>query len=223
MIGSTASALTITNINPGANAASQLNYIGLPAPFTGSTNASGWGAATGYTGAGTPVVVSNRNTSGSLLTLAPIGNSTFATGTNLSAVSAITTALSTNIVGVNPVISAIPHIGEAVLIGYSDNNQCPAFVSIAALPFTVSFTLTAGTDVSATTLSLTQDTGYSLQGISITAAASGSSGLVQTRGTAALNSNYSAATPATLFDFRNPIASGASGTVIGRTVIMGNN
>jgi hypothetical protein len=120
-------------------------------------------------------------------------------------------------------ISAIPHVNEAILIGYIDNNNYPAFASIAALPYTVSATLTAGVDASSPGLNLTQETGYSLQGVAVTSAASGSTGLVQTKGTAVLNSNYSAATPTTLFDFRNPIASGASGVVVGRTVIMGNN
>jgi hypothetical protein len=120
-------------------------------------------------------------------------------------------------------VTAIPHIGDAILIGYCDNNGYPAFVSIVASPITVTKTLTTGVDASATGLTLTPETGYSLQGISLTAAASGSSGLVQTRGTATLNSNYSAATPATFFDFRNPIIFGTNGTVVGRTVTMGNN
>jgi hypothetical protein len=91
------------------------------------------------------------------------------------------------------------------------------------MPFSVNPTLTAGVDASTSTLSLTQATGYSLQGISVTAAASGSSGFVQTTGTAALNSNYSASTPTTFFEFRNPIASGVNGVVGGRIVTMENN
>ena len=90
-------------------------------------------------------------------------------------------------------------------------------------PITVTTTLTTGVSSSATGLNLTPESGYSLQGISLTDAASGNSGFVQTSGTAALNSNYSAATPATFFDFRNPITTGTNGTVVGRTVTMGNN
>lgn len=221
LMGSNGSALTITNINSGASGTSQLNYNTLPSPFTGSTSGSSWGATTGYTGTGTPVVVSNRNTSGNFLTLAPISGTLGSSGTTLT-VSSVTTTLPTFSSG-STVISAIPHVGEAVLVGYCDSNAYPAFVSVAASAFAASFTLTAGTDISTSTLNLTPEGGYSLQGISVTAATSGNSGLVQTRGTAALNSSYSAATPVTFFDFRNPITFGVNGTVIGRTVIMGNN
>lgn len=223
LIGNNASNLTITNINPGANATSQLNWGQLPTPFSGSISSSSqWAAAVGYTGAGTPVVVSARNNSNTVLTLAPLANTMFSTGASQT-VSPITTTLQTNQTGSIPNISAIPHLGEAVLIGYTDANQYPAFVSVAALPYTVSFTLTAGTDISTSTLALTPATGFALQGISLTAAASGTSGFVQTKGTTTLNANYSAATPATPFDSRNSLTTGVSGTVIGRTVIMGNN
>jgi hypothetical protein len=223
MIGNDAGNLIITSINPGANSVSQLQYNTLPTPFSGSITSSGtWSAATAYTGTGTPVVVSQRNNTTTALTLAPIANSTLENNTSVT-VSPVTTTLLTNQTSSNVCISAIPHIGEAVLVGYTDNNQYPAFVSLAASAFTTSFTLTAGTDVSTSTLMLTPEGGFSLQGISITAAASGNSGFVQTTGTATLNSNYSAATPAIFFDSRNPITAGTNGTVVGRTVIMGNN
>jgi len=223
MIGNNSTNLIITNINPGANSVSQLQYNTLPTPFSGSFTANGtYSATTTYTGTGTPVVVSQRNNTTTALTLAPIANSTLENNTSVT-VSSVTTTLLTNQTGQNICISAIPHIGEAVLVGYTDNNQYPAFVSLAASAFTTSFTLTAGTDVSTSTLTLSPSSGYSLQGISITAAASGSSGFVQASGTATLNSNYSAVTPATNFDFRNPTTFGTNGTIIGRTVIMGNN
>ena len=218
---STTVAYKLISMNPLFNAANSLNaqdFAGAFAGLTLSNNSSS--AAIGYTATGTPVIVANRAAT-VFITLSPFtppmdGSSTI----NTSAVT--TTTLSTQS-GNDCTVSAIPHVGEAILIGYLDANRYPAFASIAAMPFTVNPTLTTGTDASTTVLSLTPVTGYSLQGISLTSAASGSSGLVQTSGTVTLNSNYSAATPATNFDFRNPITFGTNGMVVGRNVIMGNN
>jgi hypothetical protein len=188
-------------------------------PFSGLSIGTTFSATVGYTATGVPVMVSQR-TASAFVAIAPFSPPMNGTS-DIATTGGLTTTLATNASASNA-ISAIPHINEAILIGYIDNNNFPAFASIAVLPFTVNVTLTAGVDVSTTALNLTPENGYSLQGISMTAAASGSSGLVQTRGTTVLNSNYSAATPATFFDFRNPLTSGVNGTVVGRTVIMGN-
>ena len=214
-------AYKLISMNPLFNVANSLDQQDFAGAFAGlSLSNDSSSAAIGYTATGTPVIVANRAAT-VFITLSPFTPPMDgSTSINTSAVT--TTTLSTQSVS-GCTVSAIPHVGEAILIGYLDANRYPAFASIAAMPFSVNPTLTAGVDASTSTLSLTQATGYSLQGISVTAAASGSSGFVQTTGTAALNSNYSASTPTTFFEFRNPIASGVNGVVGGRIVTMENN
>lgn len=222
MVGNNSANLTITNFSPTGNASNQLIYNVLPTPFSGSlTGASDFGAGVGYTGTGTPVVVSNRNNSGRFLTFAPIAGTMNSNGGTLTLGGVFTTTLATTSSAPSG-IAVIPGIGENVIVGYVDDNNYPAFVSFYAAPYAINVTLTAGVDISTSALALTPESGYSLQGISVTGASSGSSGLVQTRGSATLNSNYSAATTATTFDFRNPLSFGTYGTIIGRNVIMGN-
>ena len=213
----------VMTMNPLFNAANSLDAQNFSGAFAGLTlsGVDTFPAAIGYTATGTPVMVAGRNAGSNVITLSPFTPPMNGTS-NIDVAAVTNTTLSTQSINFFAV-TAIPHIGEAILIGYLDANRYPAFASIAAMPFTVSATLTTGTDASTTVLSLTPVTGYSLQGISLTAAASGSSGLVQTSGTVTLNSNYSAATPATNFDFRNPITFGTNGMVVGRNVIMGNN
>jgi hypothetical protein len=207
----------LTSFNPLFAAANQLDMTDTSGTFSALSLGGDYGATVGYTATGIPVLVANRAAT-AFLTLSaftmPMDGTTAST-------SGVTTTLATS--NSNNAVTAIPHVGDAILIGFIDINGYPAFVSIVASPFTINQTLTAGTDISTSTLNLSPASGYSLQGISITAAASGSSGFVQASGTAALNSNYSAATPATNFDFRNPTTFGTNGTIIGRTVIMGNN
>jgi hypothetical protein len=212
----------LINVNPLVN--SQNNILNRqnfanPSAFGGLSIGSSYGASIGYTPTGVPVMVGQRAAT-QFITLSPFSAPTDG-ASDIATTGSITTTLDSSNGSLAP--SVIPHIAEAVLIGYIDSNVYPAFTSIVVLPFTVSTVLTTGVDTSTTGLSLLPQNGYSLQGISLTAAASGSSGLVQTRGTATLNSNYSAATPSTNFDFRNPTTFGTSGTVVGRTVIMGNN
>lgn len=207
----------LTSFNPLFAASDQLNMTDTSGTFSGTTLGSGYGATVGYTATGIPVLVANRAAT-AFLTLSAF---TMPMNGTAASTSGVTTTLATS--SSNNAVTAIPHVGGAILIGFIDSGNLPAFVSIIASAFTVNVTLTAGTDISTSTLSLTPEAGYSLQGISITAAASGSSGLVQTRGTAALNSNYSAATLATSFDSRNSTTFGISGVVVGRNVTMGNN
>lgn len=214
-------AYRIVSVNPLFNTSTQISWSDTSGSVFSASLSSLQGGSLGYTANGTPVLVVNRGATNfvTICALTPPmdGNSN---GSAISTSSGFATTLASS--GSLSYVSVIPHVGEAVLIGYADSSGFLSFASIAVAPFTVNATLTAGTDVSTSALTLNPEGGYSLQGISITAAASGSSGLVQTRGTANLNANYSAATPATLFDFRNPLTFGVNGTVIGRTVIMGN-
>lgn len=212
-------AIRVMSVNPLARLAAQLseqNFSG--SPFTGGITTNVCASVT-YTPNGTPVLVtSNIGSSPFSITLSPF--SMAMSGSTISTTGSTVTTLSAGVGQFG--VSAIPHIGEAVLIGYCDTSGYPAFASIAASTFNATVTLTAGTDISTSTLGLTSDSGYSLQGIAATTATSGNIGLVQTRGTATLNSNYSAATPATLFDFRNQLTFGISGMILGRTVTIRN-
>jgi hypothetical protein len=207
----------LISINPISNATVQLSVCETSGTFSSLSLAAQYGATVGYTASGTPVLVANRGTT-AFLTLSAFTSPM--DGGNAST-AGVTTTLATSSSQI--AITAIPHIGDAILIGFIDSNGSPAFTSIVASPITVTTTLTTGVDSSSTGLNLVPEGGYSLQGISLTAATSGNSGLVQMSGTAALNSNYSASTPTTFFDFRNPITTGTNGTVVGRTVTMGNN
>lgn len=207
----------IISINPVTNTNNQLIGSSTAGSFAGLTINTNTAATITYTANGTPVLVANRRTTQfiSLTTFTmPFEGVSTTTG-------AYDTTLATY-ASSNTFLTAIPHVGEAVIVGYIDSNGYPAFASVAATPFSFNATLTAGTDFSTSKLMLTPESGYSLQGISLTGASSGSTGLIKTRGMAQLNSNYSAATPATSFDFRNPITSGTYGTIVGRNVFMGN-
>ena len=209
-------AYRIISVNPLFSENNQLSITNTSGTFSSYAIGTASSGTIGYTATGLPVIAARGSTGA--VTLSAFTNPMDGTSANTAGV---TTTLT--VTGAQTAVTAIPHIGDAILIGFIDSNTNAAFTSIVASPFTVNGTLTAGTDISTSTLSLLPQAGYSLQGISLTAAASGSSGLVQTSGIATLNSNYSASTPATFFDSRNPITAGTSGTIIGRTVIMGNN
>jgi hypothetical protein len=218
-INSGGAAFRLISANPLANSTDQLNLNIFGGLFSTSGISANYGPSVGYTPTGVPVMVTQRAAT-QFITISPF-SAPMDPAASIQTTGGFVTTLATQYT--NNSISVIPHIGEAVLIGYIDNNGYPSFTSIAALPFSVNVTLTAGTSISTTTLNLTPDSGFAFQGVALTAAASGSTGLVQTSGIATLNSNYSASTPATFFDSRNPITAGTSGTIIGRTVIMGNN
>lgn len=215
----TTNAYRLISATPLINASTQTNAQDFTGLFSIAGMNSAYGASVGYTSTGLPVMVTQRATT-QFITLSPFSPPMDGTSV-IPTTGGFVTTLSSTTASVFP--SVIPHVGDAVLIGYLDTSNFPAFASIAVTPFTVSTTLTAGTDISTNTLNLIPVNGFAFQGVSLTAAASGSNGLVQTSGIATLNSNYSASTPATFFDSRNPITAGTSGTIIGRTVIMGNN
>jgi len=212
------------------------HYIVNPEPFYASTYAS-WnywsanvgtfvfsastGHAIGYTGngaavwattqiSGTGALISYVNVRSLNLNNASVG--TFGTG------SAVRTDLSTNSGFTS--IAVIPNVEGAATIVYIDANQFPAFFIPMVQDSYIRKTFTAGTDVSSSKLMLAPEKGYSLLGVAITAATAGSTGLVQTKGTATLNASYSAVTPYTPFDFRSSITNGVRGSVTGLTVTL---
>jgi hypothetical protein len=117
-------------------------------------------------------------------------------------------------------ISVCPLAEGACVIAFIDSGQLPCFIIPNVQTTQASRTLTAGTDVSTSTLSLTPEGGYVLRGIALTAATAGGSGLVQTKGIASVSGSYLSVTPTTNFDFRISTATGARGSITGRTVTL---
>lgn len=117
-------------------------------------------------------------------------------------------------------ISVCPLAEGACVIAFIDDGQLPSFIIPYVQTTQASQTLTAGTDVSTTKLSLTPENGYVLRGIALTTASAGGSGLVQTKGVASVSASYQSITPVMNFDFRCPTATGARGSITGRTVTL---
>jgi hypothetical protein len=190
------------------------------------TQASGYqfnfstGHALGYSGNGAAVWATSRGSAGGFIYYINVrslnlNNPFVATYGNGSVVNTGLQASGTNIS-----MAVIPNVEGAVTIVYIDGSEFPAFFIPVIQNSYISKTFTAGTDVSSSKLMLTPERGYSLLGVAITAATAGSTGLVQTKGTATLNASYSAVTPYTPFDFRSSITNGVRGSVTGLTVTL---
>lgn len=197
-----------------ANGWAYTDASAVPSPFTNGISRN---CAIGYTGDGLGVMASSR--SGSLSYIRVSANSTNYP-TQWTAPSAVTPGLSTNITAGYGSISIAPFIGGSCVIAYIDEIKQPCFFAPIVGSFPISKTLTAGVDISVTTLQLTPESGYALRGVALTTAAPGSSGLVQTRGTASVSASYPAGTPFTNFDFRSSTSSGVRGRVTGRSVTL---
>lgn len=114
-----------------------------------------------------------------------------------------------------------PHIGTRFAVGYRQTStNYPMLAIIDSKGSTITDSITGGVTVSDTTLTLAPSSGYVLSGIAITTASAGGSGLVQTKGAATLNTDYSASTPNTKFDFTTKTTNGVRGTVTGRNVTL---
>jgi len=146
--GSATTSYRIASINPLMNTGGQLSVSETSGLISGYGLGASYGATIGYTALGTPVLVANRGFT-QFLTLAPfsppMNGDQLGNNTNTSS-GGIVTTLATN--SATNYVSAIPHIGDAILIGYSDDSNRPSFTSINVAPFTVNATLTAGVDIS---------------------------------------------------------------------------
>jgi hypothetical protein len=112
--------------------------------------------------------------------------------------------------------------GHNVLFVLLNSGQQITYCVINPTAYTYSTTLTAGVTPSNTT-AISAAKGFSLMGVSSTAAPANGQGTVVINGPAQLNSNYSASTTGQNFDFRNPVTFGVSGVISGRNVnLIGN-
>ena len=113
--------------------------------------------------------------------------------------------------------------GSIMVLVYANASRNPAYALINVNDASYSTTLVAGTTPSNATQTLSTATGYSLIGVSSTAAPANGQGTVVINGPAQLNSNYSASTTGRSFNFQNPVTFGVAGTISGRNVnLIGN-
>jgi len=124
-------------------------------------------------------------------------------------------------------VSSFSGPGANTIMLYLNANNLPSRAVISLGPYTATANTVAGTTTSAS-LPVNPSTngtlnGYIFQGVSVTAAPAGGTGIVQTNGTATLNSNYSASAPSSTFDYTMPNGSGITGVkgnAVGRTVTL---
>lgn len=117
-------------------------------------------------------------------------------------------------------MSICPLVEGSCIIAFLDNDRLPCFFAPMVQSSVISRTITAGTDISTSRLSLTPENGFVLRGIALTTASAGGSGLVQTKGVASVSASYPSITPTMNFDFRTSTATGARGSITGRTVTL---
>lgn len=130
-----------------------------------------------------------------------------------------------------PPINTIGYSNLAMSGGYGNNvgiaffentSQRVVFCIVNAADNSFQYTVTTGIDVSVSGISLAQNTGYLLQGVSATAASAGGTGTIISSGSAQLNSNYSNSFGGA-FDFTVNGISGVKGTYNGRNVLLQGN
>lgn len=185
------------------------------------------GGIVGATGNGT-LVVTNTHPSATLYAWG-MNQCLFSSGSG-----GVPASLTLPLTGISPYNSTnsqlqnmTPMAGFNTLLTFINGSFQPYMVIINSYPYTATTPITSGSSLSSA-VAVNPGTsgtlnGYILQGVSATAAGAGGSGLVQTNGTATLNSNYSASAPATTFDYTMPNGSGISGVkgnAIGRTVTL---
>lgn len=120
------------------------------------------------------------------------------------------------------VLSAGTLRGHTVVLAFTNTSNYLSYIVVTPNAFTTYATLTAGVTTS-TGVSISSAKGFSLVGVSSTAAPANGQGTVVINGPAQLNSNYSASTTGQSFNFQNPVTFGAAGTISGRNVnLIGN-
>lgn len=134
--------------------------------------------------------------------------------TLISGISAATTSAA--------VVSAVALTGRTVLVAFLNAANQLTYLTYNAGAVTYTTPLVAGVTIS-NPVSITVAKGFSLVGVSSTAAPANGQGTVVINGPAQLNSNYPASTTGRSFNFGNPVTFGAAGTISGRNVnLIGN-
>jgi len=122
----------------------------------------------------------------------------------------------------NAIFGACGLVGHNVLFLARNSTGQLTYSIINPTAYNYTLAYTSGVTPS-NTLSISPSAGFSLVGVSSTAAPANGQGTVVINGPAQLNSNYSASTAGQSFNFQNPVTFGVAGTVSGRNVnLIGN-
>jgi hypothetical protein len=112
--------------------------------------------------------------------------------------------------------------GRNVLLLVKNSSNNLSYCVVAPVTVSTSASITAGVSASSP-VAISPSAGFSLVGVSSTAAPANGSGTVVINGPAQLSSSYPSTTPGQSFDFGNPVTFGAAGTISGRNVnLIGN-
>lgn len=114
-----------------------------------------------------------------------------------------------------------PFVADSSVMSLIDSSGFPTFFAFVPYASTQYSTITAGSSLS-NPVTLSPANRFVLVGVAATTAAASSTGIVQTKGNAQLNTSYSATTAFQGFDFRNQTTFGTAGTIVGRTVVLEN-
>lgn len=132
------------------------------------------------------------------------------------------TGLSLQSSNTNAIFGACGLVGHNVLFLARDASGVLTYCVINPTTYVYPFSYTSGVTPS-NTVPISPSAGFSLVGVSSTAAPANGQGTVVINGPAQLNSNYSASTAGQSFNFQNPVTFGVAGTVSGRNVnLIGN-
>jgi hypothetical protein len=114
-----------------------------------------------------------------------------------------------------------PFVADSSVMSLINSSGFPTFFAFVPYASTQYSSITAGSSLS-NPVTLSPANRFVLVGVAATTAAANSTGIVQTKGNAQVNSSYSATTAFQGFDFRNQTTFGAAGTIVGRTVVLEN-
>ena len=147
---------------------------------------------------------------------------TYNASARFSVTSLTTLTLSLPSTVANTVMSACGLVGNSVLLALRNSNNYLTYCIFNPSAVTYTTPLVAGV-TPANPVAISNANGFSLVGVSSTAAPANGSGTVVINGPAQLNSNYPASTTGRSFNFQNPVTFGTAGTISGRNVnLIGN-
>jgi len=204
--------------NPGAKSAGTFVQTQVAATFSSNSN-DNQNMALAVTAYNEPVIVTqfNATTLYSVFNNAGIGIDINSTNT---AVSITTMSLPATLT--NNIISACALTGRTLLVALLNSSNQLTYFTYNPITTTYSLPLVAGVTAS-NPMSLSPTNGFSLVGVSSTAAPANGQGTVVINGPAQLSSSYPSTTAGQSFDFGNPVTFGAAGTISGRNVnLIGN-
>jgi hypothetical protein len=177
------------------------------------------GLTLAITGSGDVATIHNSGTTSIKYIYTP---ASFTSGGDTTTYSVTITSLSINSNTSNLFFTACGMAGHNVLFLAANSTGQLTYLIFNPASYTYNLSLTAGVTPS-NPVPVSTATGFSLVGVSSTAAPANGQGTVVINGPAQLNSSYPSTTAGQSFDFGNPVTFGAAGTISGRNVnLIGN-